>query len=67
MHPVHRFIYMKTEHQSQMWLCRPLILVLKKKRQVDLCEFKTSLVYTVSSRTAIATYFIYNISFSQSL
>jgi hypothetical protein len=28
-----------------------LVPALRKQRQVDLCEFKTSLVYTVSSRT----------------
>ena len=30
----------------------PLIPALGRKRQVDLCEFKDSLVYRVSSRTA---------------
>ena len=29
--------------------------ILKKQKQMDLCEFKTSLVYIVSSRTARAT------------
>ena len=33
----------------------PLILALGRQRQVDLCEFKASLVYRVSSRTAGAT------------
>jgi hypothetical protein len=33
----------------------PLITALKKQRQVDLYEFKASLVYIVSSRTARAT------------
>ena len=33
----------------------PLILVLRKQKQVDLCEFKASLVYRVSSRTARPT------------
>ena len=33
----------------------PLILVLGRKRQADLCEFKASLVYRASSRTAGAT------------
>jgi len=32
----------------------PLIPVLQKQRQVDLCEFETSLVYIKSSRTARA-------------
>ena len=30
----------------------PLIPALGRKRQVDLCEFETSLVYRASSRTA---------------
>ena len=33
----------------------PLIPVFKKERQVDFCEFETSLIYRVSSRTARAT------------
>ena len=33
----------------------PLILALGRQRLVDLCEFKASLVYRVSSRTARAT------------
>ena len=33
-----------------------MILALGKQRQVDLCEFKASLVYKVSSRTAKATW-----------
>jgi hypothetical protein len=31
--------------------CRPLILALRRQRQVDLCEFKASLVYRASPRT----------------
>ena len=38
-----------------MWWRRPLILALGRQRQVDLCEFKASLVYRASSRTAEAT------------
>ena len=34
------------------WLCMPLIPVLRRQRQEDLCEFEASLVYIVSSRTA---------------
>ena len=30
----------------------PFIPALGRQRQVDLCEFNTSLVYSVSSRTA---------------
>ena len=32
-----------------------LILTLGRERQMDLCEFKASLVYRVSSRTAKVT------------
>jgi hypothetical protein len=32
-----------------------LILALERKRQVDLCELKASLVYRMSSRTARGT------------
>jgi hypothetical protein len=32
-----------------------LIPALKRQREVDLCEFKTSLVYRENSRTAGAT------------
>ena len=35
----------------------PLIPAPRRKRQVDLCEFKTSLVYIVSSETAKDTVF----------
>jgi hypothetical protein len=31
------------------------ILIFRRQRQVDLCEFKASVVYRVSSRTARAT------------
>lgn len=33
----------------------PLIPALEKQRQVEFCEFRTSLVYIASSRTAIDT------------
>jgi len=33
----------------------PLIPALRRKRQVDLCEFEARLVYRVSFRTARAT------------
>jgi hypothetical protein len=32
----------------------PLILALERQRQTDLCEFKASLLYIVSSETASA-------------
>jgi hypothetical protein len=31
-----------------------LIPVLRRQRQIDLCEFKSSMLYMVSSRTAKA-------------
>jgi hypothetical protein len=34
----------------------PLIPSLGRQRQADLCEFKASLVYRVSSRTVRATH-----------
>jgi hypothetical protein len=34
----------------------PLIPALRRQRQADLCEFKVSLVYRMSSRTARATH-----------
>ena len=35
-------------------LCMPLIPALRRQRQMDLCQFKASLIYRVSSRTARA-------------
>jgi hypothetical protein len=35
-----------------VWWPRTLIPALRRQRQVDLCEFKASLVYIVSSRIA---------------
>jgi hypothetical protein len=40
---------------SQRWWCTLLIPAFEKQSQVDLCEFRASLVYRVSSRTARAT------------
>ena len=37
---------------ARWWECIPLIPELRRKKQVDLCEFVASLVYRVSSRTA---------------
>jgi hypothetical protein len=41
------------EHMLR-WLT-PLILALRRQRKEDLCEFGSTLVYTVSSRTTRAT------------
>ena len=41
---------------SVLWWHIPLIPALGRQRQEDLCEFKTSLVYRGSSRTARAVY-----------
>jgi hypothetical protein len=44
------------KEQNQVRWCMLLILVLRMQRQVDLCEFKASLIfYKASSRTARAT------------
>jgi hypothetical protein len=40
---------------SQAQWCTPLVPALRRQRQMDLCEFKASLVYIVSSRTAWTT------------
>jgi hypothetical protein len=37
------------------WWSKPLIPAPGRQRQVDLCEFKASLVYRVSPRTGRAT------------
>jgi hypothetical protein len=39
---------------ARQWWCTPLTPALRRERK-DLCEFKASLVYRVSSRTAKAT------------
>jgi hypothetical protein len=31
----------------------PIVLALERQRQVDLCEFEASFIYTVSSRTVM--------------
>jgi hypothetical protein len=35
-------------------VCMPLILALRRQKQVDPCEFKASLAYIETSRTARA-------------
>lgn len=42
----------KDADACQMWWCTPLILVLGRQGQMDVYEFKASLVYTVGSTTA---------------
>lgn len=40
------------EPEAVHWGCTSLIIPLGRQRQVDCCEFKTCLVYSVSFRTA---------------
>ena len=35
---------------SQVWWCTPLILVVRRQKQVDLCEFAANLGYIGSCR-----------------
>ena len=35
----------KIHFGAELWWCTPLIPALGRQRQVDLCEFKASLVY----------------------
>jgi hypothetical protein len=44
-------------HEKQCWAhwCMPLIPALGRQREVNLCDLRASLVYTVTSRTARAT------------
>ena len=37
---------------SQVWQLTPLVPVLEKQKQEDLCESEASLVYRVNFRTA---------------
>lgn len=39
-------------HISRHRWCKPLIPTIRRQRQVDLCQSKSSLIYTVSSRIA---------------
>ena len=50
-------VFLTSKHflLSQVWLGMPLIPALGRQKQVVLCEIKVSLVYTVSSRPAVAT------------
>ena len=45
----------KRIYSCQAWWCTPLNPALGKQRQAELCEFKASLVYRASSRTAGTT------------
>ena len=41
----------KDETQAGRWWCTPLILALRRQRQVDLCKFEANLDYKANSRT----------------
>ena len=45
-------VFIKIEANQVVVVCTPLIPALGGQKQVDFCEFKASLVYIVSSRTA---------------
>ena len=45
----------RTGQDGRQWECTPLTPAFVKQRQADVCEFKASLVYRVSSRTSRAT------------
>lgn len=47
-----RRLSLRSLHFSPTRFCTPLIPILGSQRQVDLWEFKASLVYTISYRTA---------------
>jgi hypothetical protein len=46
----------EASYTSREWWHLPLIPPLRRQSQVDLCEFEASLVYIVSSSTAIRPY-----------
>jgi len=52
--PTIPLIEWKSPSSARWWWCKLLIPALRRQRQVDLCEFKASLVYRVSSRTGRA-------------
>ena len=47
--------YVKNLKGSRRWWCMLLIPALQRERQVNLCEFKDSLVYRANFRAARAT------------
>jgi hypothetical protein len=49
---IYIYIYILDIDIDIVWWRTSLIPVLRKQRQVDLCEFDASLPYRVSSRTA---------------
>jgi hypothetical protein len=50
-HPHPHQLLFKKEIDGQVWYHTPLIPAPGRQGQMDLCEFKASLVYIVSSRT----------------
>jgi hypothetical protein len=49
------YLIKKITRSGWWWRHTPFIPALGRQRQADLCEFKDTLVYRVSSRTATAT------------
>ena len=48
------FTFQKPIYLARQWGRTPLIPALVRQRQVDLCEFKASLVYRANSKTVRA-------------
>jgi len=44
--------FLKAQETARRWWCMPLIPVLRRERQGNLCKLGASLVYRVSSRIA---------------
>jgi hypothetical protein len=53
--PTNQTTKLKILFWARQWWHTPLVMGLRRQRQADLCEFKTSLVYRASSRKVGAT------------